>query len=216
MRSRLLLYISVLSSAAYVLTTRWQPFPGSAALKGVPVGALALMALNLRWKRQDAALLAAALGLSTAGDILLDLDPKLFVLGLGAFLLAQITYIALFWRNRAPGIRLEPPLLAGILLVIAYSATLSAWIVPSVGDLSVPVVFYICALTAMVVSALLARFRWAWVAAGAILFMVSDSILAINRFKTPVPGHEYLIWSTYYLGQCAIALGYLESAAAAG
>jgi uncharacterized membrane protein YhhN len=88
---------------------------------------------------------------------------------------------------------------------------LSAWIVPSVGALAVPVVLYICALTAMVSTAILARFRQRWVAVGAILFLVSDSLLAVHKFKEPVPLRDYLVWSTYYLGQCGIALGYLSS-----
>jgi len=209
MRSRLLLYISAAASTVYLLTLGWQPFPGSAALKGVPVAALAVLALAARRGRHDAGMLALGLAFSAAGDVLLDLDPRFFVFGLGAFLLAHITYTVLFVRNRAAGIRLDPPLLAAVLLVLAFSGTLSAWIVPSAGELAVPVVFYVCALTAMVSTALLARFKGGWVAAGAILFLISDSLLAINRFKTPLPLEDYLVWTTYYLGQCGIAVGYL-------
>src|ERR1017187_3035521 len=145
------------------------------------------------------------------GDVLLALDPRLFAFGLGAFLLAHLTYIRLFARNRTAGIRLDPPRLAAVLLILVYSATLSVWIVPSVGELAVPVVLYICALTTMVCTAILARFQQRWVAVGAILFLISDSLLAIHKFKTPVPLRDYLVWSTYYLGQCGIALGYLAS-----
>jgi len=212
MRSRPLLYVSALASAAYLLTTRWQPFPGSALVKGCAVGALAILAVRSRLERRDAGLLALALAFSTTGDVLLDLDPRFFAFGLGAFLLAHVTYIALFSRNRAAGIRLEPPQLASVLLILVCSATLAVWIVPAVGDLAVPVVVYICALTTMVCSAILARFRQPWVAVGAVLFLISDSLLAIHKFKTPVPLREYLVWSTYYLGQCGIALGYLTSA----
>jgi|ERR1039457_2136632 uncharacterized membrane protein YhhN len=212
MRHRPLLYLSAAASLAYLLAQRWQPFPAIALLKGVPVGALALLALLSRGKRHDAGVLALGLAFSTAGDILLDVDPRFFVFGLGAFLLAHLTYICLFARNRAAAIRLDPPLLAAITLIVAFSATLSAWIVPSVGDLAVPVVFYICAITAMVCAAILGRFKRPWVAVGAILFLISDSLLAIDKFKTPVPLRDYLVWITYYLGQCGIALGYLESA----
>jgi len=211
MRSRALLYASVAASAVYLLTGKWQPFPGSAAVKGCAVGALAALALRSRGVRRDAGVLSLGLALSTAGDVLLDLDPRLFAFGLGAFLLAHLTYICLFVRNRAAGIRLDPPHLAGVLLVLVYSATLALWIVPSVGELALPVILYICALTTMVCSAILARFQQRWVAVGAILFLVSDSLLAIHRFKTPVPLHDYVVWTTYYLGQGGIALGYLGS-----
>jgi len=211
MRSRLLVCVSVAASAAYLLTARWQPFPASALVKGCAVGALAVLAFRSRGARRGAGLLALALAFSTAGDILLDLDPRLFAFGLGAFLLAHLTYVSLFARNRTAGIRQDPAHLAAVLLVLVYSATLSVWIVPSVGELAVPVVLYICALTAMVCTAILARFRQRWVAVGAILFLISDSLLAIHKFKQPVPLRDYLVWSTYYLGQYGIALGYLAS-----
>lgn len=211
MPARPLLYLSMAASAAYLLTITWQPYPGSALVKGCAVGALAVLALRSRGVRQDAGMLAMGLAFSTAGDILLDLDPGLFVFGLAAFLLAHLTYIRLFVRNRAAGIRLNPALFAAVVLVLAYSATLSAWIVPSVGGLAVPVVFYICAITAMVSAAILARPGNWWVAAGAVLFLISDSLLAIHKFKMPVPLRDYLVWATYYLGQCGIALGYLRA-----
>jgi uncharacterized membrane protein YhhN len=211
MRSRPLLYVSAAASVVYLATLRWQPFAGSALLKGCAVGALAVLALRSRGRWRDAGVLALGLAFSTAGDVLLDLDPRLFAFGLGAFLLAHLTYICLFARNRTAEIRVRPPDLAAVLVILVYSATLSVWIVPSVGELAVPVVLYICALTTMVSTAILARFPQRWVAVGAILFLISDSLLAIHKFKTPVPLHDYLVWTTYYLGQCGIALGYLAS-----
>lgn len=211
MRSRTLLYVSIAAGAIYLFTQKWQPFPGSALLKGCAAGALAVLALTARGSRRGATLLALALAFSTAGDVLLDLDSRLFAFGLGAFLLAHLTYITLFLRNRTAGTAPEPWRLMAVLLIVLYSVTLSMWIVPSAGALAVPVVFYVCALTAMVSTATLARFRQPWVAAGAILFLISDSLLAIHKFKTPVPLHDYLVWTTYYLGQCGIALGYLGS-----
>lgn len=206
MRRRPLLYFSIASSAIYLATARWQPFPGSALVKGCAVGALAVMAL-----RSNARLLALALALCTLGDILLDLDPRLFAFGLGAFLLAHIIYVVLFGRSRATGMPADPLRIAAVLLILACSAALSVWIVPSVGPLAVPVVLYICALTAMVSTAILARFKQPWVAVGAVLFLISDSLLAINKFKTAIPLRDFLVWTTYYLGQCGIALGFLAS-----
>jgi uncharacterized membrane protein YhhN len=211
MRSRPLLYLSAAAGAAYLLTGPWQPFPGSALVKGCAVGALAVLALRSRGVRRDAGLLALGLAFATAGDVLLDLDPRLFAFGLAAFLLTHLTYICLFARNRTPGAGLGAPRFAAVLLILVYSTTLSVWIVPSVGKLAAPVVCYICALTAMVCAAILARFPQSWVAMGAVLFLISDSLLAIHKFKTPVPLRDYLVWTTYYLGQCGIALGYLRT-----
>jgi uncharacterized membrane protein YhhN len=43
-----------------------------------------------------------------------------------------------------------------------------------------------------------------------VLFPTSDSILAINKFKSPGPMAGYLIWATYYLAQYGIAIGFLR------
>lgn len=210
--TRPLLYISATASVVYLFTGRRQPFAGSALVKGCAVAALALLAWRWRGERRDAAVLALGLAFSAVGDVLLDLDQRLFAAGLGAFLLAHLTYICLFVRNRNAAKRIAAPRMAAVLAILVYSTALSVWIVPSVGALAVPVIFYICALTGMVSTAILARFRRPWVTVGAILFLISDSLLAIHKFKTPVPLHDYLVWITYYLGQCGIALGYLASA----
>jgi uncharacterized membrane protein YhhN len=204
MRSRLLLYISIAASVLYLIA-------GNALVKGCAVGALAVLALRSRGVRRDAGVLALALAFSTAGDVLLDLDARMFAFGLGAFLLAHLAYIALFVRNRTVGVNLDWRRMAAVAVILTFSATLSVWIVPSVGALALPVVLYICALTGMVCAAILGRFRQDWVAVGAVLFLISDSLLAIHKFKTPVPLRDYLVWTTYYLGQCGIALGYLAS-----
>ncbi len=199
---RTLLYISAAASAIYLLT-------GGAAIKGCAVGALALLAIRARDAKRDAGLLGLGLALSTVGDVLLDLDPKLFVFGLAAFLLVHLTYISVFVRNRVRTLGPGKWRVAAVIAVVAFSAALSVWIVPSVGTLAVPVVLYIGAITTMVSTAILARFEKPWVPVGAVLFLISDALLAIHRFKTPVPLRNYLVWTTYYLGQCGIALGFL-------
>jgi hypothetical protein len=71
------------------------------------------------------------------------------------------------------------------------------------------------AITAMVVSSIGARLPGVWVPVGAVLFLISDAILAANRFKTPIPGRDYLVWGTYYFGQMLIALAYVTQWSAA-
>jgi len=46
---------------------------------------------------------------------------------------------------------------------------------------------------------------------GAVSFIVSDSILAINKFMMPVPAADYLVMITYYLAIFLITFGYLKS-----
>jgi uncharacterized membrane protein YhhN len=205
MSHRILRWLSVVSSFVYLVTQPWQPYPGSFIVKGMSVGPLALLAFVA-----GSPMLGLALALSTLGDILLDLDPqRLFVFGLGSFLVAHVVYIFLFVRNRRRTITVGAARVLLAVLVLLYSIAVSAWLLPSLGGLIVPVAIYMCAITAMVVSAILARFQNPWIVVGAILFLISDSLLAVNKFKTPVPYRDFLVWSTYYAGQYAIATGFL-------
>src|SRR5262245_53946682 len=96
-----------------------------------------------------------------------------------------------------------------LVTVLIYSLLLSKWLAPSLGAVAGPVMLYVCVITAMVVTAMLAGFSKPWVYTGVTLFLISDSILAINKFKSPMLMGGYLIWATYYLAQCGIAMGVL-------
>ena len=204
--SAALRWLSIAAGFAYLASGPWQPYPGSVVVKGLSVGALAAIAFLA-----GSPILGAALALSSLGDVLLDLDPvRLFVFGLASFLVAHLVYTVLFLRSRRRPIELSGPRGALVLLMIFTAASLGSWLIPSLGRLMVPVAIYMFAITAMVVSAIVARFASPWVAVGAILFLVSDSVLAINKFKMTLPYRDIVVWSTYYLGQYAIATGFLS------
>jgi uncharacterized membrane protein YhhN len=195
-------WLSVACGAAYFVTIPWHPFPGSWIVKTLSIALLAVLA----WREKHSGL-ALGLALSSVGDALLDLDAKLFPAGLGAFLLAHIAYTVTFFRRWPRSRRLQPL----CYLVAAFSIALAAWLVPATGSLAIPVVLYVVALTAMVESSIIAEFPSKWVVIGALLFLISDAILAVNRFRSPVPARDYLVWSTYYFGQLGIALGFIAS-----
>ena len=94
--------------------------------------------------------------------------------------------------------------------LLIFSVLWSQWLAPGLGSLTWPVMFYTCVITVMVASAILAGFSNTWVCTGAILFLISDSILAANKFKSPVPMGGFLVWTTYYLAQFGIAIGFLR------
>ena len=99
-------------------------------------------------------------------------------------------------------------MLAALLMI--FSAAMFAWLWPSLGDMKLPVAAYLCAITGMGVAATLAGFRAPWVIIGAMLFIVSDSMIAVGKFKSPIEYGNYLIWATYYVGQLFIALGFIR------
>jgi len=220
---RALLLLSIICSFFYLVTQSFQPYPGSVLLKMLSVAPLAVIAFKalrepsanphgVEWLRdRDNVILAMALAFSSLGDVLLDLDPeRLFLRGLFAFLVAHFIYILLFVRNWVRPLRPKGWQLALVAAVLIHSMLLSQWLAPSLGTVAGPVMLYVCVITVMVASAALAGFSKPWVYSGVILFLVSDSILAVNKFKSPVPLRGYLIWVTYYLAQYGIAIGFLR------
>ncbi len=149
-------------------------------------------------------LLALALGVSSIGDVLLDIDPKgLFVTGLAAFLTAHIIYTVLF-------VRAWSRFRWAVIPIVLYAAGFSMWLAPRLGALTIPVLLYICVITAMASTAICSKFPL-WVPIGALLFLASDSLLAAAKFAGPFPMRDYLVWGTYYAAQFSIAAGVLFS-----
>src|SRR5579862_4560884 len=94
--ARLAIAFSGVLGILYFITLAWQPFPGSAAIKGLSIAALARLAWN-----SGARLLALGLALSSIGDVLLDIrGVNLFVPGLCSFLFAHLVYTVMFVRSR--------------------------------------------------------------------------------------------------------------------
>lgn len=141
----------------------------------------------------------AALALSLVGDICLMFKGDLwFAAGLGSFLVAHLFFILAFAGGLAPG---WPP--AWTALLVLYGLGLGAWLLPRAGALRVPVALYCLVLLGMALSAAL-RLRQAGglaaglAVAGSLLFMLSDSLLAIRQFGGPYRGAQALILSTYW------------------
>ncbi|MCM2355459.1 MAG: lysoplasmalogenase family protein, partial [Arenimonas sp.] len=150
-------------------------------------------------------LLLAGLACSLAGDVLL-LSRDLFLPGLLAFLLAHACYIALF-RDGA-GWLPRPRALAATL---GAGALAYAVLLPSLGPvLRIAVAAYIVVIATMAAQALgraavLGDGHARRVAAGALLFMASDTLLAFDRFVQPLPLAPLAVLGTYYAAQWLIA-----------
>ena len=154
-------------------------------------------------------LVLAALAFSMAGDVCLLVPERFFRAGLASFLVAHLFYIAAFV---APG---DPAptgwLLAAPFLVVG--AGMLAYLWPHLGRDRVPVVVYVAVLGVMGWQAA----RRAGLAttpapsgglalAGAVVFMLSDGILAVDRFAWRFAAAEGAIMATYYAAQTLIAL----------
>lgn len=160
--------------------------------------------------------LIAALVLSWLGDVfLLQTTDIFFQLGLGSFLLAHIAYMVTF--NKA--MYTHPPINAAYLRrnwlwLLLGGAYLSLFLyqLRHIGDLLPPVVVYASVLLLMAFAALR---RWGntrrssayWVLVGALLFLLSDSLIALNKFLLPLPFADLYIMVLYAAAQYLIVVG---------
>jgi uncharacterized membrane protein YhhN len=154
-----------------------------------------------------------ALFFSWIGDILLMFVPKnefFFLLGLSAFLLAHIFYIVFFHKVRVrESIRGNGWLL---LIVIVYYASLLSFLSDYLGEMNLPVKIYGVIISFMFMLALHMLFlknkrTGLLMMLGALLFVISDSVLAVNKFYRAFEGAGFLIMITYGLAQLLIAEG---------
>jgi uncharacterized membrane protein YhhN len=173
---------------------------------------LALAVSNWRAFRKSYALwIGVGLFFSLLGDIALLRAEEHFLPGLVAFLFAHIAYLIAFTRDTK-----FPASLSVCFLYLFVAATLYLFLFPRLPvALKLPVAVYAILLTAMAGQAmgryLVVRSRVAKLAAnGALLFMLSDVFLAIDRFRASWPRAPLLILVAYFLGQWLIALSTSE------
>ncbi|MFI5183662.1 MAG: lysoplasmalogenase [Vicinamibacteria bacterium] len=174
--------------------------------KPLPVLALAAWLLT-RTPSRYTVWIAMGLVLSAVGDVLLELGEARFLLGMAAFAVAHAFYITAF-IGRAPGFML---LLACPFAL--WGIGLFALLRPGLGAMTVPVAIYAALLMTMAwraaacVGARGPATRAEWAAAlGAIVFVLSDSLIALDRFDGPVPAAARLaVLPLYWLGQLGIA-----------
>ena len=151
-------------------------------------------------------LVVAGLSFSLLGDVALMLDEKWFRAGVAAFLAAQILYILAF--RPAPGHPVSPGTLLPFLL---FGLLMFRLLAPTLGPMKLPVFVYCAAITVMAGLAA-GRFidrggtRSLLAFIGAVLFVVSDSVLAYSRFAKKIPGARPLTLGTYFPAQLLIAL----------
>lgn len=164
---------------------------------GASLAFVALAASRGLEGRYAAAILAGLL-LSVAGDaLLLSSRRAAFLAGLVAFLLAHVAYAVAFAGVARPA-------LAPALGVALATGVALAWLWPSLGSMRVPVIAYCAVISVMLWLALgVARPE---VRAGALLFYLSDLLVARDRFVRPGFANRLVGLPLYYAGQVLLAL----------
>lgn len=168
---------------------------------------VAVAALNVDDPRRWA--FVTALALSLLGDVFLMLPQDRFVLGVAAFFVAHLAYIVGLRMDETSSIAL----VVGLIAVAGFAMTVGRRIVVAVREkepqLSTPVSAYVAVISVMVVSAVATRNAYA--AAGAVVFMASDTLIAWNRFVQPLAWAPVAIMVTYHVGQAALSVSLVRS-----
>lgn len=192
-------------SLFYISMRLWFPQPWDGAIKIIPI----LMLIQLGYSftsGRTRALLMIALTFSLIGDLLLSLEG-MFVQGLGAFLLAQLTYTTLFlfqsnWQSKR---------VSWITAVLSYTGLCVVFVLPHTGSMQMVITAYLCAITCMALTAgTRSDSQFWWCGVGAFIFMISDTLIAVNSFIQPFVGSGLAIMSTYYLAQLLITAGIIR------
>ena len=152
-----------------------------------------------------------ALVFSWAGDVFL-ISSDMFVAGLVSFLLAHIFYIIAYQKTGAANGELRP---LDIMKFVLFGSVLMWVLYPQLGDMLIPVLAYALVLMTMGVWAHKRRgatsaASFMLVSTGTILFVISDSLIAINKFAIKIPGEQLLVMSTYITAQYMIVRGLLR------
>lgn len=153
---------------------------------------------------------------SLVGDVCLMLPRDLFISGLVAFLLAHVCYIVGF-NFKAPPITVISVIMAVIVIAVAFAIIRplrAGLIAKRQTALLLPVQIYASVISLMLLSALVTHVRPDWnitaaflVSFGAAAFFISDTLIAWNKFVTPISRDRLKVMVTYHLGQILIALG---------
>jgi uncharacterized membrane protein YhhN len=200
------LTIAVALATTYLLSMQALPYPLHFLAKAAPILWLSYCCTKVLPNPVRTPMCLALL-FSAGGDILLALTfEHSFPAGLSSFLCAQLIYCFVFSKRRSQ-LRDKAPMLSAIVL---FYLTMLWLIIPEAGELKIPVLVYMTAICIMGSLAALHKGS-SWVLLGAISFMVSDAVIAINKFMVPFDGASLVIMNTYYLAQIMIVAGMVET-----
>jgi uncharacterized membrane protein YhhN len=207
MRTKIITLLVLISAFLHLRAEVFRILPQIYFFKPLTMLLIISMATQAAMKRHTFYGLMIVMGLlfSLAGDILLMIPYHLFLFGLIAFLIAHIWYILAFLSGRKVEFQRW-----SLLFFLSYSIFIYFVLFPYVGKLKLPVLMYILVILFMGWQAFE---RWnekrevadLLALCGALFFILSDTVLAINRFIESFAWGRVLNLSTYFWAQWLIA-----------
>ncbi len=188
----------------FTLTRFIDPYPLSWFVKILPI--LLLIGITFQLAKTNAEkFFLAGLICSALGDFFLDYNPiNWFVFGLASFLFAHIFYLLSFYPLSLTLLKKR-----GLYLVFycLYGLIIFSIIASNLEELFIPVFIYMSILLFMAIASLISKRSNHWLIIGAISFVISDSMLAINKFYYPIENAHFYIMISYYFAQYALVRG---------
>ena len=159
-------------------------------------------------------LIITALVFSWLGDIALQLtqfQETFFLVGVGCFLFAQLIYMVAFFTTPGENAVFFRKIYLAIPVVL-YGCGILWLLFPGLGDMKLSITVYTVIIHTMLLAAInrekkVNRQSFLLVLAGAILFILSDSLVAINKYVQPFELARIAIMSSYITAQYLIVLG---------
>ncbi|HCI28969.1 MAG TPA: lysoplasmalogenase [Fervidobacterium sp.] len=144
-------------------------------------------------------IIAYGLIVCALGDLFMEYENT-FMLGMLSFLVGQILYISGFLRTYE--MNGWDKLLYFVLILTGGLCYYFFGLLKSLGKDKIPVLVYLIAICTMLWSTIPSMSS---ATAGALLFVISDSLLAYDKYVGRIKNRDFLVLSTYFIGQFLIA-----------
>ncbi len=219
--SRILLYIfyinAIANLIAQIIKSEWLDF----ITKPLIMSTLLIYYLVSRQQKANTLtyFMIGAVVFSWFGDIILMLQVRfegMFVIGLASFLIAHLFYILTYGKAVAQDQSEDSKtfIRTRIAFLIFVGLALIYLLLPSLDNMLIPIALYTIVIISMAIAAVLRKGRtidksFIMVYSGALLFIMSDAMIAINKFLNPLVQARLLIMATYIAAQFLIVKGIL-------
>lgn len=161
-----------------------------------------------------------ALFFSWFGDIFLmftNNSENFFLLGLISFLLSHVFYIIAFTIpvHKPFDVPLYKKHTWIMILPYAFAFYVFSELKGDLGDMALPVLIYVTVISTMLAVALnrygkVSSSSYNWILFGAIAFVASDTVLALNKFQNEIDYARYMIMLSYMFAQYSISRGAVQ------
>jgi uncharacterized membrane protein YhhN len=195
-----------LLALSYLLLSQFNAYTLQPLHKAAPILLLATLSCLLSTGRLRLWLTMALLFSATGDLFLASTIENSFIFGLLSFAIAHLCYAVGFW----PWCRWSNKALLKALPLIVILIVVLLLVLPHTAELRLPVLVYMGIISLMAVLAIFSQVQPRYLLIGAFLFVISDSLIAVNKFVIPLPAQHLLVMLTYYLAQYYLFLGCIK------